>query len=184
VDSFRESMDSFQFDSSVFKKFVSRIRFVMPFSKDSFRGFVSWRHFQKIRFADSFCDAIFKIFDESYESNESSQILSTIGYTNPSESFGFRFANPLVFKRFVSWIRFVLRRSKDSFRGFVSWCNFQKIHFVMPKISNYSIRFVSEGFVYESRILKLQLIRTEKSFTSYVIKIFCCWPLKKVWMWF
>ncbi len=42
---------------------------------------------------------------------------------------------------------------KDSFRGFiferfVSW-----IRFVKAKIPNYSIRFVSEGFVYKSRIL-------------------------------
>ncbi len=96
-------------------------------------------HFQKIRFADSFRDAIFKRFNES---NKSSRILSTIGQTNPSESFGFRFANPLVFKRFVSWIRFVTQFPKDSFRDaifkrFVPW-----IRFVRHKISNYSFRFV------------------------------------------
>ncbi len=88
-----------------FRGFVSWIRFVMQFSKDSFRGFVLWRNFQKIR--------------------RIQRIL-----TNPSESFGFGFANPLVFKRFVSWICFVTQFSKDSFRGFVSWRNFQKIHFV------------------------------------------------------
>ncbi len=130
MDSFRESMDSFRFDSSVFKRFDSWIRFVMQFSKDSFRGFVSWPSFQKIRFVDSFRDTIFQRFDESNESHESLRILSTIGQTNPYESLGFGFANPLVFKRFVSWIRFVLRCSKDSFRGFVSWHNFQKIRFV------------------------------------------------------
>jgi hypothetical protein len=41
VDLFRESMDSFRFDSSVFKRIDSWIRFVTQFSKDSFRGFVS-----------------------------------------------------------------------------------------------------------------------------------------------
>ncbi len=92
MDLFRESMDLLHFDSSVFKRFNSWIRFVTQFSKDLFRGFVSWRNFQKIHFVDSFCDAIFK--------------------------------------RFISWIRFV-----------------------RPKISNYSICFVSEGFVYKSRIL-------------------------------
>jgi hypothetical protein len=79
----------------------------------------------------------------------------------------------LLFKRFVSWIRFVLRCSKDSFCGFVSSYGVQKIRFVdlfrdtifvrfvswirfvRPKISKDSIRFVSEGFVYESRILSI-----------------------------
>jgi hypothetical protein len=144
---------------------------IQPFSKDSFCGFVSWRNFQKIRFADSFCDAIFKIFDESDKSYESSQILSTIDlriHTNPVLLDS---RIPTVFKRFVLWIRFVLRCWKDSFCGFVSWRNFQKIcfvdlfrdaivkrfvswiRFVRPKISKDSICFVSEGFVYESRIL-------------------------------
>jgi hypothetical protein len=39
----------------------------------------------------------------------------------------------------------------DSFHGFVSW-----IRFVKAKIPNYSIHFVSEGFVYESRILIIE----------------------------
>ncbi len=73
---------------------------------------------------------------------------------------GFRFANPYwfqkicfadlfrrpVFERFVSWIRFVDLFLKDSFCGFILW---------KQKISNFSIRFVLEGFVYESRILKI-----------------------------
>ncbi len=86
----------------------------------------------------------------------------------------------LFFKRFVSWIRFVLRCSKDSFRGFVSSYGVQKIRFVdsfcdtifvrfvswirfvRPKISKDSIRFVLEGFVYESRILKIDAQRKKK----------------------
>jgi hypothetical protein len=48
-----------------------------------------------------------------------------------------------VFKRFVSWIRFV-----------------------RPKISKGLIRFVSEGLVYESRILTLNTCQTY-FFTAY-----------------
>ena len=95
------------------------------FSKNSFRGFVSWR--------------IFKRFDESDESYESSQILSTIDlwiHTNPVLPDS-RIQS--IFKRFVSWRNFQIP---------VSW-----IRFVRPKISKDSICFISEGFVYESRIL-------------------------------
>ena len=47
------------------------IRFVSirQFSKDLIRGFVSLHNFQKIRFVDSFRDAIFQRFDESNESH-------------------------------------------------------------------------------------------------------------------
>ncbi len=94
-----------------FKRFVlyrgSRILTL----KDSFR-IVSHKssHFQKIHFADSFRDAIFKRFDESDESDEyyeSSRILSTIDlriHTNPVLPDSWI---PTVFKRFVLWIRFV-----------------------------------------------------------------------------
>ncbi len=108
-----------------YKRFVKTwIRFANPwicfnlicqFSKDSFHGFVSLCNFQKIRFVDSFCVAIFKRFDKSYKS---SRILGTIGQTNPSESSGFQkicFVDsfrPTAFKRFVSWIRFVTQFSK------------------------------------------------------------------------
>jgi hypothetical protein len=69
-------------------------------------------------------------------------------------------------------IREYLQCSKDSFCGFVSYYGVQKIcfvdsfrttvfkrfvswiRFVRPKISKDSICFVSEGFVYESRILR------------------------------
>ncbi len=148
------------------------------FSKDSFRGFVSWRNFHKIRFMDSFRDTIFirfvlwiRFVTHFNETNESWRILANLYYINVlwMEVKDSRIL--LFFKRFVSWIRFVLRCSKDSFRGFVSSYGVQKIRFVdsfcdtifvrfvswirfvRPKISKDSIRFVSEGFVYESRIL-------------------------------
>jgi hypothetical protein len=86
-------------------------------------------HFQKIRFADLFRDAIFKRFNESNESNESSRILSTID---------------LRIRNF--WIREYLRCSKDSFRGFVSYYGVQKIRFVdsfCKKKKVKKVRFVS-----------------------------------------
>ena len=145
MDSFRESMDSFRIVTTN-PGFVSYRGSRILTWKDSFR-IVDHEssHFQKIRFADSFRDAIFKRFDESDESYESSRILSTIDlriHTNPVLPDS-RIQS--IFKRFVSWIRFVLRCSKDSFRGFVSWRNFQIpvswIRFVRPKISKDSIRF-------------------------------------------
>ena len=148
MDSFCESMDSFRFvitnPDSKKVRFVSWSRIL-----DSYR-FVDHEssHFQKIRFADSFRDAIFKRFDESDESYESSRILSTIDlriHTNPVLPDS-RIQS--IFKRFVSWIRFVLRCSKDSFRGFVSWRNFQKICFVDSfRKKKKSKRFVSYRFV-------------------------------------
>ncbi len=50
--------------------------------------------------------------------------------TNPYESWGPDSRIPTVYKRFVSWIRFVVRCSKDSFRGFVLYNGVQKIRFV------------------------------------------------------
>ena len=88
---------------------------IQPFSKDSFRGFVSYYGVQKIRFVDSFRDAIFKRFDESDESYESSRILSTIDlriHTNPVLPDS-RIQS--IFKRFVSWIRFVTQFSNTRF---------------------------------------------------------------------
>ncbi len=121
MDSFRESMDSFHF--VITNPDSKKVRFVITNP-----GFVSYRGSRIQPFSkDSFRDAIFKRFDESYES---SQILSTIDlriHTNPVLPDS---RIPTVFKRFVSWIRFVLRCWKDSFRGFVSCSNFQKIRFV------------------------------------------------------
>jgi hypothetical protein len=57
---------------------------------------------------------------------------------NPYESWGPDLQIPTVFKRFVSWIRFVLRCSKDLFCGFDSYYGVQKIRFVdlFRKIKN------------------------------------------------
>ena len=124
-----------------YKRFVKTwIRFANPWIRidsqttnpDSFRivGYES-SHFQKIRFADSFRDAIFKRFDESDESYESSRILSTIDL------------RILYFR-----IRESSQFSKDSFRGFVSYYGVQKIRFVDSfRKKNKSKRFVSYRFV-------------------------------------
>ena len=138
---------------------------IQPFSKDSFCGFVLWRNFQKILFADSFRDAIFKRFDESDESNESSRILSTIDlriHTNPVLPDS---RIPTVFKRFILWIRFVLRWSKDSFlkdlfRGFVLWNFFFQItRFILFRKDSYtnpaSLRFNHAYVTQSARHLRI-----------------------------
>ncbi len=144
--------------------FVSnRGSWIQPFSKDSFRGFVSWRNFQKIRFADSFRDAIFKRFDESDESYESSRILSTIDlriHTNPVLPDS-RIQS--IFKRFVLWIRFVLRCSKDSFRGFVFERFVSWIRFVDSFLKDLFRGFVSWNFFFQ--ITRFVLFRKD-SYTN------------------
>ncbi len=140
MDSFCESMNSYHIVTTN-PGFVSYRGSQILTWKDTFR-IVDHEssHFQKIGFADSFRDAIFKRFDES---NESSRILSTIDiriHTNPVLPDS---RIPTVFKRFVLWIRFVPQCSKDSFCGFVSWRNFQKIRFVDSFRDAIFKRFVS-----------------------------------------
>ncbi len=106
MDSFCESMDSYRIvDHESFLTLKDSFRMVShessQFSKDSFRGFVSWR--------------IFKRFDESDESYESSRILSTIDlriHTNPVLP---DLQIQSIFKRFVLWIRFVTQFSNTRF---------------------------------------------------------------------
>ncbi len=124
----------------------------------------------KIRIVDSFHDLNFQIFDLFSQiqwiltnPHESWQILSTIaqneslriqagGLANPDlriQTLQIRIADLFrrpFFKRFVSWVRFVELFSKI----FILL-----IRFVRPKISNNSISFISEGFVYDSRILNI-----------------------------
>jgi hypothetical protein len=63
---------------------------------------------------------------------ESLQILGS-GFANP---YGVQYIcfvdlfHPMMFKRFISWIRFVLRCSKDLFRGFDLWKKENKVQFV------------------------------------------------------
>jgi hypothetical protein len=57
----------------------------------------------------------------------------SLGFANPYSVQKIRFVDSFgttVFKRFVSWIRFVLRCSKDSVRGFDSYYGVQKIRFM------------------------------------------------------
>jgi hypothetical protein len=135
VDLFGESMDSF----------VSFLRC----SKDSFRGFVSDTCFQKVRFVDSFRSTVFKGFDLFFwiqrilpKRNESLLHKHALKDLWCSKDSFCGFVSSTVFKRFVC--------------GFVSDTCFQITHFVdsfrEKKSQKGLIRFVSEGFVYESRI--------------------------------
>ncbi len=128
-------VDSFR--TTVFKRFVLWIRFVVRCSKDSFRGFVSYYGVQKIHFVDSICDAFWRI--QRILTNPDESLLhrctldGSLGFANPYGVQKIRFVDSFrttVFKRFVSWICFVLRCSKDSFRGFDSYYGVQKIRFV------------------------------------------------------
>ncbi len=126
-------------------RFVSSLRC----SKDSFRGFVSDTCFQKVRFVDSLRSTVFKGFDlflriQQILPKRNKSLLHKRTLKNlwcSKDSFR-GFVSSTVFKRFVLWIRFGHLFSNYPFRGFISGKKSQKG----------SIRFVSEGFVYESRI--------------------------------
>ncbi len=127
MDSFCESMDSIRFVSTVFKRFVSWIRFGHLFSKDSFCGFVSDTCFQKIRFVDSFRSMVFKGFDLFFQiqrilpkRNKSLLHKRTLKDLWCSKDSFCGFVSSTVFKRFVSWIRSGHLYSNYPFRGFVS----------------------------------------------------------------
>ncbi len=156
MDLFRKSMDSYWLVDHKSGCVLYCVSQILTW-KDLFRIMDhESSHFQKICFADLFRDAIFKRFDES---NQSSWILSTIDlqiHTNPVLPDS---QTPTVFKRFVLWICFVLRCSKDLFCGFVLWRNFFKrfvlwIRFLRNKSQKGLFRIDLEGLVYESRILK------------------------------
>jgi hypothetical protein len=99
--------------------------------------------FLKIRIVDS-CDLNFQRFDLF---SRIQRILSTIAQNKSLRIQAGRFANPdLRIRTLKICIADLIRRA--FFKRFVSW-----IRFVRSKIPNYSIRFVLEGFVYESRIL-------------------------------
>ncbi len=125
---------------------------ICQFSEDSICRFILSYGAQKIHFLDSFRDTIFKRFNES---NESSQILSTMGQTNLSESSVFSKDSicGFVSSYGVQKICFVDSFCPKVLKRFVSW-----IRFVRPKISKNSICFVSDGFLYDSRILNFNLI--------------------------
>ena len=146
MDSFRESMDLYCIVST---NPDFKIVCFVPYETNP--GFVSYRGSQILTLKD-----LFRIV--SHESSQFSKIRPFLRiqriltnplyyrFTNPYESLGFGFANLYG----VQKIRFVDSFRTTVFKRFVSW-----IRFVRPKISKDSIRFVSEGFVYESRILNI-----------------------------
>ena len=134
-------------------------------------------HFQKIRFADSFRDPIFKRFDESDESYESSRILSTIDlriHTNPVLPDS-RIQS--IFKRFVSWIRFVTQLSNTRFvdsicktknlKIFDSFC-FGRIRIRIPHPYKFSIFLNILSFVRE-RVF----VSSNFQFNNFIFICFC-----------
>ncbi len=140
-----------------YKRFVKTwIRFANPWIRTvswimnpDLKRFVSYRGSRILTLKDSFQIV-------SHESSQFSKIRPFLRiqriltnpqyyrFTNPYESLGFGFANLYG----VQKIRFVDSFRTTVFKRFVSWIRFVNIFF-----PNYSIRFVSEGFVYESRIL-------------------------------
>ncbi len=69
-------------------------------------------------------------------------------FAKPYESLSFGLVNPNLRIRTLR-IRIADLIRRPFFKRFVLW-----IQFIRLKISNYLIRFDSEGFVYKSRILK------------------------------
>ena len=116
---------------------ICESRFASPILKDSNRGFVSWPELPKIR----------PVFMNPTNPHKSSQILSTIAQNKSLRIQAGGFANPDLRIRTLK-ICIADSFCRPVFQRFVLW-----IRFVRSKIPNYLIRFVSEGFVYESRIL-------------------------------
>ncbi len=88
--------------------------------KDSFCGFVLQTVFDKI----------WPFFTNPMNPTNPHESLLHRRTMNPHKSWGPDSRIPTVFKRFVSWIRFVLRCSKDLFCGFVLYYGVQKIRLV------------------------------------------------------
>ena len=121
---------------------IRESRFASPILKDWNHGFISWPELLKIRL----------VFTNPTNPHESWRILSTIARNESLRIHAGGFANPDSRIRTLR-IRFVDSFRRHVFERFVSWIRFWKIRFVKIFFPNYSIRFVSEGFVYESRIL-------------------------------
>jgi hypothetical protein len=100
--------------------------------RESYKRFVkTWIRSQSVwvRFVEFF-DKIRPFFTNPTNPTNPHESLLHRRTTNPYKSWDPDSQIPTVFKRFVSWIRFVLRCSKDSFRGFVLCYGVQKICFV------------------------------------------------------
>ena len=132
----------------VFKRFVSWIRFVDWFSKDStcfyesyeslrILSTIAWNESLKIKIRESESLRIFKVR------------IRESGFVNPNPKDSYR--------GFILWIRFVDLFLKDSFRGFVSWkIFFQITRFVSFRKDSYTNPasleiFVKEVFLYCNR---------------------------------
>ncbi len=135
---------------------ICKSGFASPILKDSNCGFDSWPELPKIR----------PVFTNPMNPHESWRILSTIaqnkslqiqavGLANPDSqiwTLKIRIADSICIA-FFHKICIVDSFCRPVFQRFISW-----IRFVRSKIPNYSICFVLEGFVYESRILKFDIL--------------------------
>jgi hypothetical protein len=125
---------------------TSQIRksgFASPNLKDSNCGFVSWPELPKIQ----------PVFTNPTNPHESWRILSTIAWNISLQIQAGGFANP---DSRIWTLKICIANlfCRPVFQRFVLW-----IRFVRSKIPNYSICFVAEGFVYESRILNYNICR-------------------------
>jgi hypothetical protein len=103
------------------------------FSKDSFCEFVSWIRFVDWFSKDSTC---------FYESYESLRILSTIA---GNESLKIKIRESESLRILKIWIResgFVTPNLRDSYHGFVSWICFWKIRFVDSFRTNQNLKLL------------------------------------------
>jgi hypothetical protein len=144
MDSFCASgfvASQFGFVSEEIRICTSRIRIrktnLSTVLKDLFCGFVSYYSVQKICFVDSIRDTFWQIQQILMSPDKSllhrRTLDGSLGFVNPYCVQNICFVDSFcttVFKRFVSWIRFVLRCSKDLFLGFALYYRVQKIYFV------------------------------------------------------
>ncbi len=135
----------------------------------------------KIWFVDLFRRLIFKRFNlfswiQQILTNPDESLVHrrTLNKPESIQILGFGFVNPYCFQKIgfvdsfrgfilsycVQKIRFVDSICRPVFERFVLW-----ICFVKTKIPNYSIHFVSEGFIYDSRILSIYRWNHQASWT-------------------
>ncbi len=135
MDSFCESMDSYRFVGH--ESGLKKIWFVSWITNPDLKRFGSYRDHKYSQFSkDSTC---------FHESSKSSWILSTMARNESLKIEICKSESLWILKLRIRESGFANSNLKDSYHGFVS----EKKNF-----PNYSIRFISEGFVYESRILR------------------------------
>jgi hypothetical protein len=160
----------------LYKRFVKTwicFDLICQFSKDLIRVFILSYGAQKIHFVDLFCPTVLKRFvswicfvtqfskDSTNPTNPHKSLVLSARWIRPNpldlDSQNIWFSKDLIRRFVLSYcvqkICFVDLFCPKVLKRFVLW-----ICFVGPKISKYSICFILEGFVYDSRILSFNLI--------------------------